>query len=84
MNDAKIGFELRKIQVPVDNILPVRQIKQPLNTVCRYKAIVVTVRKVGLIEPLSSTLLRFQPLFLLAPGMAFRRRLALSMPPDQI
>jgi len=52
MNDAKIGFELRKIQVPVDDILPVRQIKQPLKTVCRYKAIVVTVREVGLIEPL--------------------------------
>ena len=31
MSDAKIGFELRKIQVPIEHILPVRQIKDPMN-----------------------------------------------------
>jgi hypothetical protein len=33
MNEAKIGFELRKIQVPVGDIVPVRQMKDPGKTV---------------------------------------------------
>ena len=52
MSEAKIGFELRKIQVPIEHILPVRQIKDPMKSVCRYKAIFVSVKEVGLIEPL--------------------------------
>jgi ParB-like chromosome segregation protein Spo0J len=52
MNEAKIGFELRTIQVPVGDILPVRQLKDPDKTVRRYKAIAVSVKEVGLIEPL--------------------------------
>ena len=52
MSDAKIGFELRKIQVPIEHILPVRQIKDPMNSVSRYQAILVSVKEVGLIEPL--------------------------------
>ena len=46
MSDAKIGFELRKIQVPLQDILPVRQIKDPMQTVSRYKAILVSVKEV--------------------------------------
>jgi len=52
MSNAKIGFELQKIQVPIEHILPVRQIKDPRNTVRRYEAILVSVKEVGLIEPL--------------------------------
>ena len=52
MNYTKIGFELRKTQIPIEHILPVRQIKDPINTVRRYKAILVSVKEVGLIEPL--------------------------------
>jgi hypothetical protein len=52
MSDAKIGFELRKIQVPIEHLLPVRHIKDPMNSVRRYQAIFVSVKEVGLIEPL--------------------------------
>jgi hypothetical protein len=52
MNEAKIGFELRKIQVPLSDILPVRQLNDPAKTVLRYKAILVSIKAVGLIEPL--------------------------------
>jgi hypothetical protein len=52
MNNTRIGFQMRTIQVLLGDILPVRQIKDPQKTVCRYKAIVVSVSEVGLIEPL--------------------------------
>jgi hypothetical protein len=52
MSEVKIGFELRKIQVPLGDILPLRQINDPVNTVRRYKAILVSIKEVGLIEPL--------------------------------
>jgi ParB-like chromosome segregation protein Spo0J len=51
MTPAKIGFELRKIEVPISDILPLRQFKNTAK-VCRYKAIFVSVKEVGLIEPL--------------------------------
>jgi len=52
MSEAKIGFELRKFQVPLGDILPLRHINDPVNTVRRYKAILVSIQEVGLIEPL--------------------------------
>lgn len=52
MSEMKIGFELRKMRVPLENLLPVRQIKNPDKTVPRYKAILASVREVGLVEPL--------------------------------
>jgi ParB-like chromosome segregation protein Spo0J len=52
MNDeVKIGFELQKIQLPLGDLMPLRQIKDPGN-ITRYKAIFVSVKEVGLIEPL--------------------------------
>jgi hypothetical protein len=51
MTPAKIGFELREIEVPISDILPLRQFKKTAK-VCRYKAIFVSVKAVGLIEPL--------------------------------
>jgi len=52
MTDAKIGFEMRKIRVPLAVILPVRQVKDPEKTVHRYKTIRASINEVGLVEPL--------------------------------
>lgn len=52
MRDPKIGFEMRKIVLPLDAILPVRQIKDPQKHVHRYKAILASIKEVGLVEPL--------------------------------
>ena len=51
MSEAKIGFELETIQVPLADLLPLRLIKEP-SKIARYKAILVSLREVGLIEPL--------------------------------
>ena len=48
----KIAFELRKIQVPIGDLLPLRKINDPVNTIKRYKAILVSLKEVALIEPL--------------------------------
>lgn len=52
MSAPKIGFELRKIRLALADILPVRQIKDPEKRVHRYKTILVTLKEVGLVEPL--------------------------------
>jgi len=52
MSEAKIGFELREFEVPIEHILPVRIIRDPLKSVRRCKSIFVSVKEVGLIEPL--------------------------------
>jgi hypothetical protein len=49
---AKISFEMRKITVPLETILPIRQVKDPHQTIARYKAILASIKEVGLIEPL--------------------------------
>ena len=51
MNEAKIGFELETFPVPLADLLPLRLIKEP-GKIARYKAILVSLREVGLIEPL--------------------------------
>jgi hypothetical protein len=48
---AKLGFEMRKLRLPLDRLLPVKQIKSQHN-VKRYQAIVSSIREVGMIEPL--------------------------------
>jgi hypothetical protein len=52
MNEAKIGFEMRRVRLLLENILPVRQIKDPQKTARRYKTILVSIKEVGLVEPL--------------------------------
>ena len=52
MSDPKIGFEMRKLRLPIAAILPVRQIKDPQKTIYRYNTIVASIKEVGLIEPL--------------------------------
>ncbi|HEV2328595.1 MAG TPA: plasmid partitioning protein RepB C-terminal domain-containing protein [Verrucomicrobiae bacterium] len=52
MNEMKIGFELRKIRLPLDDITPMRQIKDVHKGILRYKKILSSIKAVGLVEPL--------------------------------
>ena len=52
MSKTKIGFEMRKIRLPLESILPIRLIKDPENSVSRYKTIREAIRQHGLVEPL--------------------------------
>ena len=52
MSDLKIGFEMRKIVVPLNDILPVRQVNDPQSNIRRYRTIRASIKEVGLIEPL--------------------------------
>jgi hypothetical protein len=51
MNDMKVGFEMRKINLALEVLMPVRKIKDH-HSLKRYDAIVKSIRAVGLIEPL--------------------------------
>jgi len=53
MSEPKVGFEMRKIRIPLGDILPVRQVKDPLHNVKRYRTIRASIKEVGLVEPLS-------------------------------
>ena len=52
MSDMKIGFEMRKIVVPLSDILPLRQVNDPQSNIKRYRTIRASIKEVGLIEPL--------------------------------
>jgi RepB plasmid partitioning protein/ParB/Sulfiredoxin domain len=52
MNCARIGFEMRKIKLSLENILPIRQVKEPEKNIRRYKTIVMSIKEQGLVEPL--------------------------------
>ena len=52
MSEAKIGFELRKIRLGLDDISPMRQIKDVHKGILRYKKILSSIKAVGLVEPL--------------------------------
>ncbi len=52
MSTPKIGFELKKVRIPLEMILPVRKMKNPNKTIARYQTIVASIKEVGLIEPL--------------------------------
>jgi len=49
--DPKVGFELQTIPVPLVDLLPLRLIKEPPK-IPRYQSILISVKEVGLIEPL--------------------------------
>lgn len=51
MSEMKIGFEMEKIELALDVLLPVRKFKDHHN-LKRYQAIVKSIREVGMIEPL--------------------------------
>jgi hypothetical protein len=52
MNEMRIGFEMRKIRLPLSSILPIRQVKDPHKNIGRYKTILRSIKEVGLVEPL--------------------------------
>jgi hypothetical protein len=53
MSEMKIGFEMRRIRIPLADILPVRQLKDPQSNIERYRTIRDSIKVAGLIEPLS-------------------------------
>lgn len=52
MSDMKIGFEMRKIVVPLSDILPLRQVNDPQSNIKRYRTIRASIKEIGLVEPL--------------------------------
>jgi ParB/RepB/Spo0J family partition protein len=52
MSEMKIGFELRRVRIPLADILPVRHVKDPQDNIKRYRTIRASIKEVGLIEPL--------------------------------
>ena len=52
MSNAKIGFEMKKIRLLLENILPVRQITEAQKKANRYETILASLKVVGLVEPL--------------------------------
>lgn len=52
MKTLNIGFELERLTISIDRILPVRIVKDPDKKVRRYREIVSTIKEVGLVEPL--------------------------------
>ena len=52
MSDPKLGFEMRRVRLPLTAILPLRQIKNPSANIRRYRSILASIREVGLVEPL--------------------------------
>ncbi|MES2736658.1 MAG: plasmid partitioning protein RepB C-terminal domain-containing protein [Verrucomicrobiota bacterium] len=52
MSTPKIAFELEKNILPLEVLLPVRQVSQKEQTATRFKAIVQSVKNSGLVEPI--------------------------------
>jgi hypothetical protein len=52
MSEMKIGFEMRKIRLALENILPMRLVKAEEKATYRFKAIIGSIPQVGLVEPL--------------------------------
>jgi hypothetical protein len=52
MNEMKIGFEMQKIRLALEDISPMRQIKDLHKGIMRYKKILASIKEVGLVEPL--------------------------------
>lgn len=52
MSGMKLGFELRKVRLALEDILPMRQLKAVERKSYRYKTIVSSIPEVGLVEPL--------------------------------
>ena len=52
MSEPKIGFKMEKIRLPLDSILLARQFNDPEKHIHRYRAILCSIKEVGLVEPL--------------------------------
>jgi len=49
---AKLGFELRTVELPIDSIVPRTQITQEVRKSRKYRQIEASIEHVGLVEPL--------------------------------
>ena len=52
MSDMKLGFELRTVRLPLADILPLRQLKDPQGNITRYRTICASIKELGVVEPL--------------------------------
>ena len=53
MSSIHLGFEATTITLPLDRILPTRVVAKTVLKTSKYRTILASVRKVGLIEPLA-------------------------------
>ena len=58
---AKLGFEMKTVQLRLENILPVRHVTDAQKRVSRYEVILNTLKTVGLVEPLAVYPQKSQP-----------------------
>lgn len=49
---VRIGFERRGFEIPISSILPIRQIKPSDGCFGKYRAVLASIKSVGLVEPL--------------------------------
>ncbi|MFA5263898.1 MAG: plasmid partitioning protein RepB C-terminal domain-containing protein [Opitutaceae bacterium] len=49
---VRIGFERRGFEIPIGSILPIRQIKPSDGCFGKYRAVLASIKSVGLVEPL--------------------------------
>ena len=52
MNDMRLAFEMKRIKLPLGDILPARVVKDPQANIKRYRTIRASIKEVGMIEPL--------------------------------
>jgi hypothetical protein len=48
---VKSAFELHGITVPLDRLLPIRQIKPNDHCFGKYRSILASIREIGVVEP---------------------------------
>lgn len=51
-NKVRLGFERRGIELPLTAILPIRQVKPADGCFGKYRAVLASIRAIGLVEPL--------------------------------
>ncbi len=51
-NKVRLGFERRGIDLPLTAILPIRQVKHADGCFGKYRAVLASIRAIGLVEPL--------------------------------
>jgi hypothetical protein len=52
MKEPKLGFEMERIVLSLDRILPIRIVKDPEKKIVRYAGIRSSIREIGVVEPL--------------------------------
>lgn len=51
-NRVRLGFEKKAIELPLTALLPIRQVKASDRSFGKYRAVLASIRSVGLIEPM--------------------------------